>query len=97
MKFVTLGLIAACLAAPAVASEPKGQEFEDSEINGTAERTFAYSWGPDVAAIPELAEVLRAGEEAALAKQVLQNSYDSQAVIGRQCCEARMSDKRGQS
>lgn len=69
VRFVKFGLVLACLCGQAFAAEPKDQEFEDSETKGLAERSFGYSWGPEVSAIPALAEVIRSQEEAALAKQ----------------------------
>jgi len=72
MKFLQFGLAFACLAAPVLGHEPEGQTFEDSETKGVAERSFSYSYDQEVAAHPTLAAVIRAQEEAALAKQKAQ-------------------------
>jgi len=69
MRFLKFGLALACVSTTALATEPKGQEFEDTEIRGVAERTFAYSYGPEISVIPALAKVIQSQEEAALAKQ----------------------------
>ena len=91
MKFVRIGLVCACLAAPVFASEPKRQHFEDSEIRGLAERSFGYTYGPQVAAIPALAEVIRTQEEAALAKQKAEwnEAVEELAELGCITCVAR--------
>lgn len=67
--FARIGLPLACLGGPAFASQPEGQNFEDSQTSGNAERTFAYSYPAKVQAIPAFAKVIEALEADALAKQ----------------------------
>ena len=54
---------------PALADEPLQIEFEDSENDGNAERTFAYAFPAELSVIPGLADTIRAQEEEALSAQ----------------------------
>lgn len=92
MKFLQFGLAFACLAVPVYAHEAEGHTFEDNETNGVAERSFSYSYGPQVAAHPILAAVIRAQEEAALAKQKAQwnEAVEEFGDIGCITCVAQL-------
>ena len=89
---VALTFACAPIFSPVFASEPSGQEFEDNETRGVAERSFAYSYGPEVAAIPAFADLIRKQEETALDKQKAQwnEAVEEFAELGCVTCVARL-------